>query len=164
MTFSNDFENDSFFALQNHPSLSFNRRLAFRKHHNHVHTAERVIHTRIINLYSHSCISLDSDWLNVLFHIHIKQNKNLWRYFLRQRKRSFQTYPAYIAVKIKQNTFGLTKNVKKKRYIFLQKINIFRANKDAESCMAMTRARSDYKKTIRKARYESDMRNKNTSF
>ena len=45
---------------------------------------------------------------------------------------------------------GLTKNVKKKN-TFLQKL------KDAESRNAMTRARSDYKKTIHKARYESDM-------
>ena len=42
-----------------------------------------------------------------MFHIHIKQNKNLWRYFLRQSKRSFQTYPAYIDVKIKQNIFEM---------------------------------------------------------
>ena len=36
----------SFFALQNFSSLSFYRRLAFREHHNSVHTAERVIHMR----------------------------------------------------------------------------------------------------------------------
>ena len=29
-----------------------------------------------------------------------------------------------------------------KKYIFLQKLNLFRANKDAESRMAMTKARS----------------------
>ena len=40
--------------------------------------------------------------------------------------------------------------------MFLQRLNIFRTNNNAESRMAMTRARSDYKKTIRNARYEFD--------
>ena len=43
-----------------------------------------------------------------------------------------------------------------KRYIFLQKLNIFRSNRDTESQTSMASARSEYKKTIRKARYEYD--------
>ena len=43
----------------------------------------------------------------VLYQHKTKQNKNIFRYFLRQRKRSFQTYTAEIAVKVKQNTFKI---------------------------------------------------------
>ena len=43
-----------------------------------------------------------------------------------------------------------------KRYVLLQRLNIFRTNNNAESRMAMTRAGSDYKQTIRNARYEFD--------
>ena len=52
---------------------------------------------------------------------------------------------------------GLMKFVKKKkRYIFLRKLNLFRQNKNFESRVAMTRARSDYKRVIRQARYDYD--------
>ena len=47
---------------------------------------------------------------------------------------------------------GLDEECEEKRYIFEQNLNIFRANKDAESRMAVTWTRSDYKKTIRTAR------------
>ncbi|MCG7875034.1 MAG: reverse transcriptase domain-containing protein [Candidatus Thiodiazotropha endolucinida] len=43
-----------------------------------------------------------------------------------------------------------------KRYIFQQNLNYFRTNKNAESQALMARARSEYKKTIRKARFEFD--------
>ena len=48
------------------------------------------------------------------------------------------------------------KKKRKKRYIFLQKLNLFRQNKNFESRVAMTRARSDYKRVIRQARYDYD--------
>ena len=60
---------------------------------------------------------------------------------------------------VKRENPWFNEECEKKRYIFLQKLNLFHANKDAESRMAMTRARSDYKKTIHKARYESDKQN-----
>ena len=43
-----------------------------------------------------------------------------------------------------------------KRYIFLQKLNIFRLHKDSASREAMAKARSDFKKTIRRARFNFD--------
>lgn len=50
-----------------------------------------------IYFYLHLCIFLDCDWL--IFFCFISQwTKNLWHYFLRKQTRSFQTYPAYVAV------------------------------------------------------------------
>ena len=43
-----------------------------------------------------------------------------------------------------------------KRHVFLQKLNTFRTFKNDESRIMMTRARSEYKRTIRCARYEFD--------
>ena len=43
-----------------------------------------------------------------------------------------------------------------KRHVFLQKLNLFRTLKNDKSRITMTRARSEYKRTIRCARYEFD--------
>ena len=43
-----------------------------------------------------------------------------------------------------------------KRHVFLQKLNIFRTFKNDESRIMMARARSEYKITIRCARYKFD--------
>lgn len=61
----------------------------------------------------------------------------------------------YIFNESKENPW-FNEECAEKRYIFLQKLNLYRNFNNTESRAALSKARSDYKKTLRQARYNFD--------